>query len=164
MTSGERCWISVERFLGREALCLDERKWDEWLALYREDAEYWLPAWDDDGELTVDPQTEISLIYYPSRAGLEDRIYRIRSRRSSATMPLMRTCHMFTLLSVEGRDGGVRARTSWTVQSVREDRTLAYYGWADYDLAEHGDTWLIARKKTVVLNDLADTMIDVYNV
>lgn len=147
----------------QEALCLDERKWDEWLELFREDAEYWLPAWDDDGELTVDPQNEISLIYYPSRAGLEDRIYRIRSRRSSATMPLMRTCHMFTLLSV-GREQGLHARTSWAVQSVREDRTLAYYGWAEYDLVEHGDTWLIARKKTVVLNDLADTMIDVYNV
>ncbi|PKP67926.1 MAG: benzene 1,2-dioxygenase, partial [Alphaproteobacteria bacterium HGW-Alphaproteobacteria-5] len=76
MTSDEKCWISVQRFLGREALCLDERKWDDWLALYREDAEYWLPAWDDDGELTVDPQREISLIYYPNRAGLEDRIYR----------------------------------------------------------------------------------------
>ena len=71
---------------------------------------------------------------------------------------------MFAVVAGEGREGGVRARTSWTVQSVREDRTRAYYGWAECDLAEHGDTWLIARKKTVVLNDVADTMIDVYNV
>ena len=30
-----------------------------------------------------DPQTEISLIYYPNKGGLEDRVFRIRTERSS---------------------------------------------------------------------------------
>jgi hypothetical protein len=34
-----------------------------------------------------DPQREISLIYYPNRQGLEDRVFRIKTERSSATMP-----------------------------------------------------------------------------
>jgi len=29
----------------REALYLDERRWDDWLALYHDDAEFWVPAW-----------------------------------------------------------------------------------------------------------------------
>ena len=28
----------------REALFLDEQRWDDWLALYAEDVEYWAPA------------------------------------------------------------------------------------------------------------------------
>ena len=41
----------------REAAYLDEQKWDDWLALYTEDCEYWMPAWRADGTLTADPRT-----------------------------------------------------------------------------------------------------------
>ena len=44
-------------FLYREARHLDEREWDEWLAMYDESCTFWMPAWDDDGELTEDPQS-----------------------------------------------------------------------------------------------------------
>ncbi|WP_406179415.1 aromatic-ring-hydroxylating dioxygenase subunit beta [Streptomyces sp. NBC_01006] len=42
-------------------------------------------AWADDDTLTTDPQREISLVHYPSRAGLEDRVFRIRTDCCSAT-------------------------------------------------------------------------------
>jgi len=32
----------------REARLLDEQRWDDWLALYAEDCEYWMPAWKAD--------------------------------------------------------------------------------------------------------------------
>lgn len=168
MKVDDKCWNSVQQFLGAEAQFLDDRNWDEWLALYSPDAEYWVPAWDDLGETTTDPQSEISLIYYPNRGGLEDRVYRIRTGRSSATMPLMRTCHMFTLLSIEKRGETFFARSSWTVHSTRENETTTYYGKAEYDL-EYGQEpdecrWIIARKKTTVLNDRAETMLDIYSI
>jgi len=31
--------------LVREAVFLDEQRWDEWLALFTEDCEYWMPTW-----------------------------------------------------------------------------------------------------------------------
>ena len=34
--------------LYREAAYLDERRWAEWLELYTADAEFWVPAWDED--------------------------------------------------------------------------------------------------------------------
>jgi benzoate/toluate 1,2-dioxygenase beta subunit len=43
--------------LYREAAYLDERRWQEWLALYADDAEFWLPAWDEDGRPTDDPHS-----------------------------------------------------------------------------------------------------------
>ena len=74
----------------REGLLLDAKDWDAWLGLYLEDAEYWIPAWDDESTLTSDPNREMSLIYYPSRAGLEDRVYRIRSELSLASTRMHR--------------------------------------------------------------------------
>lgn len=72
-------------FLYREARLLDDRRFDEWLGCYAEHAEYWMPAWTDDDELTSDPHTEISLIYYANRKGLEDRVYRLNTERSTAS-------------------------------------------------------------------------------
>ena len=77
----------VQSFLYREARLLDDRRWDEWLECYSPDAEFWMPAWTDDDELTGDPHSEISLIYYPNRQGLEDRVYRLNTGRSAASTP-----------------------------------------------------------------------------
>ena len=63
----------VENLLYREALCLDEQRWDDWLALYPEEIEFWVPAWKNERETTADPKTEISLIYLSSRTRLEER-------------------------------------------------------------------------------------------
>ena len=50
----------VEQFLYREARYLDDREFDKWLECYAADAEFWMPAWDDDDTLVTDPTTEIS--------------------------------------------------------------------------------------------------------
>ena len=84
----------VEQFLYREARYLDDREFDQWLECYAPDAEFWMPSWDDDDTLVTDPQREISLIYYNNRGGLEDRVFRIKTDRSSATsLPEPRTGH-----------------------------------------------------------------------
>ena len=91
-------------FLYREARYLDDRDWDNWLALYDEKCTFWVPAWDDDGELTEDPQSEISLIWYGRRASLEDRVFLIRTERSSATIPDTRTNHHISNVEVVEQD------------------------------------------------------------
>lgn len=90
---------NIAQFLYREARFLDDEQWDQWLACYAPTASFWMPAWDDDDRLTEDPQSEISLIYYPDRQGLEDRVFRIKTERSSATMPVLdiiRNCRSAT--------------------------------------------------------------------
>lgn len=164
MTDVDARWLAVCRFLGREAQALDEKDWDSWLDLYAEDAQYWVPAWDDRERLTADPQSEISLIYYHNRGGLEDRVFRIRTGRSSASTPAPRTQHMLTLLSVEDTDDALHVRTSWTVTSVLDGEVTVYSGAAHYDLAPVGNSFIIKRKKTIIINDVAKTMLDVYSI
>lgn len=157
---------SGTNLLYREAAALDDRRWDDWLALFTEDCEYWVPTWRTEEDLTGDPQCEMSHIYYAGRAGLEDRITRIRSRRSPASTPMMRTTHLVgnVLISGSESDSILRLRSSWVCHAFnpRRNESHTFFGNATYELIKIGESWRIAKKKTVLQNDYIPTMLDVY--
>ncbi|MEA5155134.1 benzoate 1,2-dioxygenase small subunit [Raineyella sp.] len=157
---------AVEQFLYREARHLDDRDFSRWLDCYAEDAEFWMPAWADDEELTRDPQSEISLMYYPSKGGLEDRIFRIRTERSSATsLPEPRTSHNITNVEVLDRRGAlVDVRFNWHTMYFRYQTVDPYYGTSFYTIDFSGETPLIRRKVVVLKNDYIHHVVDIYHV
>ena len=151
--------------LYHEARYLDDRHWDEWLACYAEDVTYWMPAWDDDDRLTEDPQSEISLMYYPDRGGLEDRVFRIRTERSSASMPEPRTSHSVTNVEVLAqRDGEVDVRYNFNTLSHRYKVTDQYFGTVHLTLRRVEGRLLISSKKIALKNDYIRQVLDVYHV
>ncbi len=153
--------------LYREAAYLDERRWAEWLALYTEDAEFWLPAWDEDARPTDDPQSQLSLIYYNSRAGLEDRVWRIQSGLSPASSPLIRTCHLLTNVRItDVMDGQPRVSSHWQVHIYRPEKQQAftYFGFYEHLLRLEGEQLRVAKKKIIVLNDVVESVLDIYHV
>lgn len=155
----------VEALLFEEAACLDEQRWDDWLQLFAQDVEYWMPAWDSEHELTKDPSSEISLIYYSDRTGLEDRVWRIKSGLSAASTPLPRTSHQVTNIRVgELKNGTVGVKTTWQVNSFRNEITDNFYGRYEYLLKESGDALIIAKKKIILLNDIIPSVVDIYSV
>jgi benzoate/toluate 1,2-dioxygenase subunit beta len=152
-------------FLYREARHLDEREWDQWLALYATDVEYWMPAWDDDDQLTEDPHSEISLIYYGDRNGLEDRVFRIRTERSSASMPEPRTSHLTSNVEVLAeRDDAVDVRYNFHTLCHRYKLTDQYFGTVYATLRKVDGGFLIARKKIILKNDYIRQVIDIYHI
>lgn len=155
----------IEGFVSREARMLDDRNWDEWLACYAKNAMFWMPAWGDDDRLTEDPQTELSLIYYPNRDGLEDRVYRIRTERSSASSPEPRTAHFMSHLEVLLLDESkIELRFNWQTLSHRYQRTDTFFGTSFYSLDVTGRTPLIDKKVVILKNDYIHQAIDVYHV
>lgn len=156
----------VEEFLYYEARLLDDRDFEKWLECYREDAEYWMPAWDVDDTLTQDPQNEISLIYYPTRAGLEDRVFRIRTERSSATsIPEPRVNHYINNVEIlERREGEVDVRFNWISYYFRYNTTDHYFGTTFVTLDTSADSLRIAKKKIVIKNDYIHHVVDIYQV
>ena len=46
----------ARRVLFEEARALDEQRFEDWLAMYADDAIFWVPAWTDDNRLTDDPE------------------------------------------------------------------------------------------------------------
>ena len=153
--------------LYQEAAYLDERRWAEWLALYTEDAEFWLPAWDEDGRPTDDPQSQLSLIYYSSRAGLEDRVWRIQSGLSPASSPLIRTCHLITNVRITDMvNDHPLVSSHWQVQIYRPEKqqTSSYFGFYQHVLRPYGGSLQIAKKKIILLNDVVESVLDIYHV
>jgi benzoate/toluate 1,2-dioxygenase subunit beta len=156
----------IDKFLYCEARLLDDKLWDEWLRLYRPDAEFWMPAWDDDGCLTRDPKTEISLIYYPSRSGLEDRVFRIKTDRSSATsLPEPRTSHNLSNIEILSESQGrYEVRFNWITYSFRYKTTDVYFGTSFYTIDVTSGAPLIHSKKVILKNDYIHHVIDVYHI
>ncbi|MGN7253193.1 MULTISPECIES: benzoate 1,2-dioxygenase small subunit [unclassified Arthrobacter] len=155
---------TVRAFLYREARLLDDRQFDEWLECYHPDSEFWMPAWDVDDQLTQDPQNEISLIYYDNRGGIEDRVFRIKTDRSSATsLPEPRTGHNITDVEVLANDGGtVDVRFNWFTLYFRYNTTDTYFGTSYYTLDLSGPQSVILKKKVVLKNDYIHHVVDVY--
>ena len=154
----------IQAFVFHEARLLDDRQWDEWLTCYHPKCEYWMPAWDDDDQLTNDPQKEISLIYYPNRNGLEDRVYRIKTERSGASMPETRTTHQWSNLEVLNQDE-TTAEISYNFNTLshRYRETSHFFGTVFCALDISGESPVITRKKVVLNNDYINQVIDVYH-
>lgn len=160
--------ITIEQarqFLHREARYLDDRDFDNWLAMYAPQAEFWMPAWDDDDTLVENPQTEISLIYYPDKSGLEDRVFRIRTERSSATsLPEPRTSHNIANVEIiEQSDRECKLRFNWLTFSFRYKTVDQYFGTSFYSLDISGETPLVTNKKVILKNDYIHHVVDIYH-
>ena len=156
----------VEQFLYREARHLDDREFEKWLEFYAPEAEFWMPAWDDDDKLIQDPQTEISLIYYPHKGGLEDRVFRIRTERSSATsLPEPRTSHNISNVEiVEQTEGQCKVRFNWLTFNFRYKTVDSYFGTSFYTIDTSGERPLITNKKVVLKNDYIHHVVDIYHI
>lgn len=156
---------AIQSFVFQESRALDERRWADWLEFYAEDVEYWMPSWDDDDTLTSNPQNEVSLIYYANRQGLEDRIFRIETERSSATIPDTRHSHSITNLEVLSQDeNSVKLRFNWTTHSFRYDILDIYFGYSEYTLDVSGPKPVIKKKYVVLKNDYVHHVLDIYHI
>jgi len=160
--------LAAQAVVFREALFLDSQRWDDWLALYAEDASFWMPAWTDEHTLSVSPDSELSLIYCAARAGLEDRVWRVRSGLSVASTPLPRTAHAVSSCVVSevevGGARGLQVESSWTchVHHPKRRTEHVFFGRYEHRLRPGPQGWLIAGKKVVLMNDVIPTMLDFY--
>lgn len=166
-TSDPAAAVLAARLLFREARCLDERDWTGWLDLYTEDAVYWVPAWLDESHTGTDPDREISQIYHDSRRGLEERVARLRSRKSVTTMPLPRTTHFVTNIeTLPAAGNGLDVAACWMVQ-VYDPRTMrhhANFGRYRMTLTEYAGSLRISRKVIVLNNDCIPASIDIHTI
>lgn len=165
MTRNALSYQDICAFLYREARLLDDRRFDDWLACYAPDVEFWMPAWSDDDELTTDPHSQISLIYYADRHGLEDRVFRLKTERSSASMPEARTAHFISNVELlETREGAVDLRYNWHTLSHRYQQTAQFFGTNFLTLDVSGEAPMILKKKVILKDDYIHQVIDIYHI
>ena len=150
--------------VAREARLVDERRFAEWLALYTPDCEYWVPAWHGDAPIR-DPRTELSLVYYDSRLGLEERVWRITSGLSAASNLIPRTAHVVGSVDIIEADAErAVVHAAFTAHTYRPERTYAFFGLYDYLLRRTPEGLRIAKKRIVVMNDIIPNVLDIYSI
>jgi 3-phenylpropionate/cinnamic acid dioxygenase small subunit len=154
--------------LFQEADALDSQDWKGWLALYREDAKFWMPAWLDEYECTSAPETQVSLIYHEMRWEIEERIDRLKSRKSVTTMPLPRTLHVIgRALVTECSESQLKVQSNATVYIYdpwTADHHLAAVRYSHTFSREEDGPWLIAAKKIILINDRMPSAVDFYTI
>ncbi|MCB5945577.1 anthranilate 1,2-dioxygenase small subunit [Acidocella sp. KAb 2-4] len=154
----------VEQFLFANAARCDAQDWDGYLEDFSPEAEFHVPQWDSEHEYTRDPKTGMSLIYYPNRTGLEDRVFRIRTGKSAASTPMPRTLHLLNNLRVTELDGDrVEAAVNWHTLYYRLATAEQMFGRATYILAKQPQGWRILRKHALLLNDMINAVLDFYH-
>ncbi|MCG2581364.1 MAG: anthranilate 1,2-dioxygenase small subunit [Marinobacter sp.] len=157
--------FSIEQFLYRMSEYCDRQQWDEYLAMFDEDAEFHIPQWDSEHVHTTDPKREMSLMYYANRAGIEDRVYRIRTGKSAACTPMPRTLHLINNVQAdEEDDGNYLVKVNWVTHYFRFGESELFFGRAEYRLRPDGDSWKIRRKQAILLNDKIRHVLDFYHV
>jgi 3-phenylpropionate/cinnamic acid dioxygenase small subunit len=138
----------VERLLVREAWLLDQGRLDEWLALYADDATYWVPL--EPGQ--ADPFTTVSLIY-DDRALLEVRVRQFAHPRAHARTPAPRTVHQVGNVQVLDDDGHeLRAASALVMVEYRAERQRVWAARVEHRLRRSADGLRIAAKRVDLVN------------
>ena len=139
--------MSVEQFLFHEARLLDEQRLEEWLALFTEDATYWLPL--ERGQ--KDPANTSSIIY-DDRTLLELRVKQARHPRAHARLPLARTLHQVGNIMVNDEQNELTVNSSLVLIEFRAEKQRVWGALVEHRLRRAGDGYRIARKRVDLVN------------
>jgi 3-phenylpropionate/cinnamic acid dioxygenase small subunit len=139
-----------ERFLMHEARLLDDGRFDEWLALFTDDAWYWIPTEPDQKS----PFDTVSLVYDDRRL-LETRVRRLKSPRIYSQEPPSRTSRIVANVTLEETTPEHSACTVRSKFLVLENRRAAqrlFGGTARHRLVQLDGALRIAWKRVDLLN------------
>lgn len=140
---GEPAKSECERLLVREARLIDDKRFDDWLAMFTRECLYWIPSTPGGG----DPRREVSLEFHDRRR-LEDRMARLRTGKAYSQIPPTRTRHLLTNVetwSVAADE--VRARANVLIETFQHGVRRALAGWTGWVLVPEGGAWKIAIKQ-----------------
>ncbi len=140
----------LEQFIYTEARLIDEKRWDEWSALFTEDGEYWVPA--TPGQ--PDPHHHVSLIY--ETALLRSvRLRRYRHPNAMSLQPVPRSVHLMSNVMLDHWDAAAQTcivNSRFIMLEFRRDLQKTYGGAVTHTLVAIDEQWRIRRKKVELAN------------
>jgi benzoate/toluate 1,2-dioxygenase beta subunit len=139
----------VEQFIYHEADLMDEHRYDEWLALWTDDALYWVPSGRDD----IDPKREISLIY-DDRVRLQVRITRLKSGFAHAQEPKSRMRRVVSnIVTQEAENGDIVVFSNFLLTELRRGKQDTFAGRTIHKLRPDNGGFRLASKKVLLVNN-----------
>ncbi|HEX7008056.1 MAG TPA: aromatic-ring-hydroxylating dioxygenase subunit beta [Alphaproteobacteria bacterium] len=140
---------AVEEFLIHEADLLDQRRFEEWGALFTDDGIYWVPAVPGQ----ENPFDTVS-IFYDDREGREVRIRRLRHPKNLPQEPPNRTLHIVQNVRADrAADGEIHATSRLLMLDYREGVQRLYGATCQHRLRPRdAGGYAIAFKRVDLLN------------
>jgi len=139
----------VEQFLYTEARLADEHAYDDWEALWTDDAIYWVPANGTD----TDPTTQMSIIF-DNRARISTRIKQLHTGKRHAQNPASGLRRLITNVELHAEDGDeLHVGANFLIIESRERGTELWAGRYEYQLRRVGAGLQMARKTAVLVNN-----------
>ena len=137
-------------FVIHEARLLDHHRFEEWLALYTDDAYYWMPLeWGQ-----TDPKLVGSLMY-EDKLLLQIRVERLKGNRTFSQKPKSRCHHVLQTPQIDSRDDAKGEYVTWTPMhyiETRYDDQQLYAAWATHTLTLVGGVLKIKLKRVDLVN------------
>ena len=137
-------------FVYNEARLLDECRYDEWLALFAEDAYYWMPL--EPGQ--TDARLVTSLMH-EDLFMLTLRVRRLSGQRTYSQQPQSRCHHLLQRPAVDRLDesaGEYETRTAFHYVETRVDEQTLYAAWATHGLVMVDGALRIRTKRVDLVN------------
>jgi 3-phenylpropionate/cinnamic acid dioxygenase small subunit len=158
MTARLLLTLEIAQFFYTEAELLDERRYDEWLALLADDIRYWMPMRRNvkfgDTEREFTRETDDISWFDEGKDTLTRRVRQIQTGIHWAEEPRSRIAHIVSnvqILNVTPDEREVVAKSRFLIYRNRaETETDILVGKREDTLRRDGDSWSIARRKIVL--------------
>jgi 3-phenylpropionate/cinnamic acid dioxygenase small subunit len=143
---------AVVEFLHREARLADEARYAEWLALWTDDAVYWVPATTDPA---ADPDRHLSHIY-DNRGRLETRIKLLQTGFRFSQEPASPMRRLISNIEVAAAENGeLVAESNFALAELAIQARREMHWWvgrATHGLRRVDGELRMCRKKVVLVN------------
>ena len=141
--------LRVEQFIYRQAEFLDEKQWDDWLALFTDDGHYWMPADPNqaDGE-------GVPNIFWEDLNLMKLRIRRNNHPRAHSQAPANRLCHVVSNVIIENEDvnGDIIVRSRFHCAEYLRYDVRSFTGKYRHHLRKTDDGYRIALQRVDLVN------------
>lgn len=141
---------TLRAFVYNEARLLDECRYDEWLALFSEDAFYWMPLEPGQSDARL-----VTSLMHEDLFMLTLRVRRLSGQRTYSQQPHSRCHHLLQHPALERLDDGAgeyETRTAFHYVETRVDEQTLYAAWATHCLIMVDEQLRIRSKRVDLVN------------
>ena len=149
MSTAERSrHLEIEQLLYHEALLLEQRRYEDWLALMTDDIVYYMPNGQEESDVDVD-----AMITRDDMPALKFRVARMYDPLNPALQPPPRTKYFVTNIMVDERADDVHVRSSLLLYIVHGSDVRHHPISCEYRLRHVEGEWKIAYKKVYMVEN-----------
>jgi len=141
---------AIETLLYTEALFLDQKKFDDWFALFTEDAYYWIPLRPEQSQ----PDKELSIIYDDVDM-MKVRIHWLKHPKNHAQAIPSRTVHYISNVLIGHVNEEIQecsVSSALQMAEYRKDKATNYSGSCEHVLRAKNEKLLIVSKRVDLIN------------